>query len=130
MPSNISSPRYLPVLVVSLCVVCTCARLLSAPARGFSAVFPCRGFSAAHALIKNKTQQSIRLCAAVLRLLDVCTEFAADDDGAFCLIDLFGDMGMRNSKELEGGCSLLTRRSHFEGLASAGHHRAERPIRG
>ena len=39
MPSNISSPRYLPVLVVSLCVVCTCARLLSAPARGFSAVF-------------------------------------------------------------------------------------------
>ena len=28
MPSNISSPRYLPVLVVSLCVVCTCARLL------------------------------------------------------------------------------------------------------
>ena len=47
MPSNISSPRYLPVLVVSLCVVCTCARLLCG--------IPCRGFSAAHALIKNKT---------------------------------------------------------------------------
>ena len=49
----------------------------------------------------------MRLCAAVLRLLDVGTEYAADDDGAFCLIDLFGDDGDEEFKRVRGWVQFI-----------------------
>ena len=65
----------------------------------------------------------------MLRLLDVGTEYAADDDGAFSLIGFFGDDGDEEFKRVRGWVQFTdspvktytkTKRAHSaEGLASS-----------